>query len=111
MTKTVLNTKIVEFENKILNTSSLMTTTVLNTANNEVEDKILDHAKYITTPEFNKLTAENFETWLKQPHLMSKTDFDNKPTSFHIIITSYKTKYLKVQKKLNSLITKDYNFF
>ena len=26
-------------------------------------------------------------------------------------ITSIKTKYLEVQKKLNSLITKDYNFF
>ena len=111
MTKTVLNTKIIEFDNKISNTSRLMTTTVLNTTNNEVEHKMLDHAKYITTPEFNKLTAENFEIWLKKFYLMSKTDFDNKPTSFNIKITSYKTKYLEVQKKLNSLITKDYNFF
>ena len=42
---------------------------------------------------------------------MSKTDFDNKLTSFNRRITSNKTKHLEVQKKLNSLITKDYNFF
>ena len=42
---------------------------------------------------------------------MTKIDFDHKLTSFHRLITSNKTKHLKVQKKLNSLITKDYNFF
>ena len=42
---------------------------------------------------------------------MKKTDFDNKRTSFNKQITSSKTKHLDVQKKLNSLITKDYNFF
>ena len=42
---------------------------------------------------------------------MRKTDFDNKLTSFNRKITLNKTKYLKVQKKLNSLITKGYNFF
>ena len=31
--------------------------------------------------------------------------------SFNRKITSKKTKYLEVQKKLNSLITNDYNFF
>ena len=36
---------------------------------------------------------------------------DKKLTSFNRKITSNKTKYLEVQKKLNSLITKDYNFF
>ena len=39
---------------------------------------------------------------------MSKTDFDNKLVSFNRKITSNKTMYLEVQKKLNSLITKDY---
>ena len=39
---------------------------------------------------------------------MSKTDFDNKLISFNRKITSNKTMYLEVQKKLNSLITKDY---
>ena len=42
---------------------------------------------------------------------MTKTDFDKKLTNFHGKITSNKTKYIEVQKKLNSLITSDYNFF
>ena len=42
---------------------------------------------------------------------MNKTDFDNKVTSFNKRITLNKTKHLEVQKKLNSLITKYYNFF
>ena len=45
---------------------------------------------------------------------MTKTDFDNKLTSFNERITlnkTNKTKYQKVQKKLNSLITKDCNCF
>ena len=49
MTATVLNTKISEIENKILNTSTLMTTAVLNTKIGEVENEIPDHVKYITT--------------------------------------------------------------
>ena len=77
----------------------------------EAENKILNHDKYITTPEFNKLTAENFTARLKQANLVTKTDFDKKLTSFNRKITSNKTKYLEVQKKLNSLITNDYDFF
>ena len=34
-----------------------MTKTVLNTKISEVENKTPNHDKYITTPEFNKLTA------------------------------------------------------
>ena len=41
---------------------------------------------------------------------MSKTDFNNKLISFNRKLPP-KTKYLEVQKKLNSLITKDYSFF
>ena len=88
-----------------------MTTTILNTKIRKVENKIPKHAKYIPTPGFNKLTAENFAARLKKAHLVSKSHFDNKLTSFYRKITSMKTKYLEVQKKLNSLITKDYNFF
>ena len=88
-----------------------MTTTVLNTKISEVENKILDNSKNITTQEFYKLTAENFAARLKQGDLVNKTDFDNKLTSFNRQITSNKTKHLEVQKKLNSLIRKDYNFF
>ena len=111
VTTTVLNTKISEVDNKISNTSNLGTTTVLNTKISEVENKIPDNSKYITTEEFIKLTAENFAAKLKQTHLGNKTDFDNKLTSFNREIASNKTKHLEVQKKLNSLITKDYNFF
>ena len=42
---------------------------------------------------------------------MTKTNFFKKLTGFNKNITSNKTKYLEVQKKLNSLITKDYIFF
>ena len=42
---------------------------------------------------------------------MNKTDFDNILTSFKKRITSNETKHLNIQKKLNSLITKDYGFF
>ena len=110
MTTTVLNTKISEVEDKIPNTSGLVTSTDLNTKICEVENKVPNHDKYITTLEFNKLTAENFTARLKQANLVTKTDFDKKLTSFNRKITSNKTKYLGVQKKLNSLITSDYNF-
>ena len=64
-----------------------MTTTVLNTKVSEVENKIPNHDKYITTPEFNKLTAENFATRLKQANLVNKSDFDNDLISFNRKIT------------------------
>ena len=83
----------------------------MNTKISEVENKIPDNSEYITTQEFNKLTAENIAARLKQADLVSKTDFDNKLTSFNRQITSNKTKHLEVRKKLNSLTTNDYNFF
>ena len=42
---------------------------------------------------------------------MNKTDFKNKPISFNRKIISNITKYLKGQKKVNSIITKTYTFF
>ena len=80
---------------------------VFNTKISEVQNKIPDDSKYITTQEFYKLTAENFAAKLNPADLMNKTDFDNKLTSFNKRITSNKTKHLEVQKKQNSLITKD----
>ena len=77
----------------------------------KLRKKIPNHDNYITTLEFNKWTAENFTARLKQADLVSKTDFDKELANFNRKITSNKTKYLEVQKKLNSLITKDYNFF
>ena len=106
-----LKKKLCDVYKKIPDPSSLMTATVLNTKINEVENKIPNHDKYITTFEFNNLTAENFAARLKQANLVTKTDFDNKLTSFNREITLNKTIYLEVQKKLNSLTTKDYKIF
>ena len=109
MTTTVFDTKISEVEKKIPNT--IVTTTVFIIKISEVENKIPDNSNYIATQEFNKLMAEHFVARLKQADLVNETDFDNKLTSFNRRITSNKTKHLEVQKKLNSLITKDPNFF
>ena len=111
MTATVLDTKISDVENKIPDTNSLVTRTVLNTKISEVENKIPDNSKYITNQEFNRLTAENFAAKLKHADLVNKTDFDNKLTSSNKQIISNKTEHLEIQKKLHSLITRDYNFF
>ena len=107
----VLKTKISEVKNKIPNTSILVSTTVLNTKISEVENKILDNFKYITTQEFNKSTEENVAARLKQADLVNEGDFDIKLINFNKPITSNKTKHLEVEKKLNSPITKYYNFF
>ena len=109
MTTTVLNTKIIEVENKIPDPSSLVATTVLNKKIKEVQNKIPGHAKYITAQEFNKLTTNILAARLKQANLVSKTNFDDKLRSFNRKITSKKTKYLEVQRKI-SLTTNDYNF-
>ena len=42
---------------------------------------------------------------------MTHTEFDNKLTSSNKRIISNKTKHLEVEKKLDSLIIKDHNFF
>ena len=131
-TKTTLNAKISEVKGEIANITNLMLLTLslillkikylvlviqskktdYNTKINEIEKKISDHNhdKYITTPEFNKLLSQNFAPRLMQANLVTKTEFDNKLTSFNKRITSNKTKHLEVRKKLESLITKDYNF-
>ena len=88
-----------------------MTATVPSKKVSEVENKIPNHDKYITTPEFNKLTAGNITARLEQANLVTRTDFHKKLTSFNSKITSNKTKYLEVQKKLNSLTAKDYDLF
>ena len=111
LTTTVLNTKINDVENKISNTSNLVTTTVLSTKISEVENKNLDNSKYVTTQAFDKLTAAYFSARLKQADLVKQPDFDNKLTSFNRKITSKNPKHFEVQKKLSSLIPKDYNFF
>ena len=82
-----------------------MTTTVLNRKISEAENKILDNSKYTTTQKLYKLTAEDFAARLKQADLVNKTDFDKKLASVNRQITSNKTKNLEVQKKLDTLDT------
>ena len=76
VTTTASNAKISEVKSKIPDTCSLVTITVLNTKISVVENKIPN--KHITTQKFDRLTAENFASGLRQPNLVRKTGFDNK---------------------------------
>ena len=67
---------------------------------NNLENKIPDATTLIHINQYNTL----------KQNLVNKTDLDNKLTRFNIQITSYKTKYLEVQGKLNSQTTRDYIF-
>ena len=60
VTTIVVNKRISEVKNKILDIVSLVTTTSPNMKIGDVENKILDHTKYIATQEFIRLTAESF---------------------------------------------------
>ena len=80
----------------MLDTTGLVTRTVLNTKISEVENKIPDNSKYVTTDDFNKLTAEDFAARLKQADSVNKTDFDDELTSFNKRITLNKTKNVEV---------------
>ena len=92
-TKTALNA----VENKIPSVSNFVKKANYSTKINEIEKNITDqhHDKYITTPEFNKLTSKYFAAKLKQANFATKTDFDNKLTTFNKQITSNKTKHLE----------------
>ena len=74
-----------------------MITTLLNTKISEVENKVLDDAESITAQEFHRLIAENVAVRLIQPNLISKTDFDNKLISLNRK-TKKKKKILEAQK-------------
>ena len=59
------------------NTNSLVTTTVLDTKISQVKNKILDFLNY-----FSRINGRKFCSKIKKADLMNKTDFDNKLTSF-----------------------------
>ena len=80
----------------MLDTTGLVTRTVLNTKISEADNKIPDNSKYVTTDGFNKLTAEDFAARLKQADSVNKTDFDDELTSFNKRITLNKTKNVEV---------------
>ena len=60
-----------------------MSKTFLNTKISEIENKTPDNSKHITTHKFNKLKAENFTARLKQADLVNKIGFNNILTSFN----------------------------
>ena len=80
----------------MLDTTGLVTRTVLNTKISEADNKIPDNSKYVTTDGFNKLTAGDFAARLKQADSVNKTDFDDELTSFNKRITLNKTKNAEV---------------
>ena len=47
----------------------------------KLRKKVPNHDKYTTTPEFNKLTAKNVITRLKQANAVTKNNFDKKKTN------------------------------
>ena len=105
-------TALTPVENKIPSLNNLVKKTDYNAKISEIKNKINDHdhGKYITTPEFNKLTAQNFTTGLKQEHLASKgdianfakkTDFDNKLKD----VTSNKNELNDQSKKGKAIST------
>ena len=107
VTTTILHAKINEIENKIPNTSNLVTKIILYTKIRQVENKISDNSIYITTQKCDMLMTEKSAARLKPADQWSILTLIKKVTSFNKRITSNKTKHLEVQKKLNSLITKD----
>ena len=107
------NAALAAVENKIPDISSLVKKTDYNTKVSEIEKKLTDqnHDKYITTPEFNKLTAKNFATRLKQANLLTKTDFNDKLKILDQKINSNKTKHLLVENELKKTINICFNLF
>ena len=87
--------------------SILVKKTNCNTKISELEKALTDHNhdKYITTPEFNDLAASAFNARLAQTNLITKTDFDAKPSSLNRKITSNKSKHLLVENELKKLKT------
>ena len=111
--RTNYNAKITKIEDKIPNISSLIKKTDYDPKIAEIEKKLTDHNhdKYITTLEFDKLTAENFPTRLKQTNLVTMTDFDDKLKSLNQKINSNKAKHVLVENELKKLQTFDTIYF
>ena len=79
ITDLATNAALNAIENKIPNISSLVKKADYDTKITEIEKKLTDlnHDK-CTTPEFNKLSAEVFDTRIALANLVTKTDFDDK---------------------------------
>ena len=101
------------FENKILDLRSLVRKTDYNAKITEIEKQLTNHNhdKYITTPEFNTLAASVFNARLAKANLVTKTDFDNKISSFDSKIAANKTKDESIENETKKLKTLDLSCF
>ena len=70
------NAALIGIENKIPNINGLVNKADYNKKISEVEENVTDnnHDNHITTPEFNKISAEAFDSRLVQANLATKTD-------------------------------------
>ena len=127
--KTDYNAKIIDIEGKIPDVSNLATKAVLTTVENkmpnvgnsvnktdyvtEIENKLNNHNhdKYITTSEFNTFAADVFNARIARANLITKGDFDDKPSNLNSKITANKSKHLLVENELKELITFDLVYF
>ena len=71
MTTTVLNTKIIEVENKNPNVIDLARKTYYDAKISEIK------RKYLTTSDYNKITSNIPDGKIKQKELVSKSDTSN----------------------------------
>ena len=128
-TKTILNTKINEVKIKIPSINGLATTSALTVVENKIPNvcnlvktmtqklmKLKRKLLIIIMANISLLqnlirTAEHFAARLAQANLLTKTDVDNKLSSFNRKITSNKTKYLLVENHLKKLETFDSIYF
>ena len=96
-------------ENKIPDVSSLVKKTNYNTKVSEFEKKLTDHNhyKYITSPEFDILADRVFNARLAQAYVITKTDFNVKPSSLNRKVNSNKTKHLVVKNDLKKMKPSD----
>ena len=108
-TKTALTTA----ENKIPDVSSLVKKTDYITKITDIENKLnsRNHDQYTTTPEFNKLAADIFNVRLTQASLITKTDFDAKPSNLNRKTTKNKTNHILVENELNKLKSFDLSYY
>ena len=68
VTTTVINTKIIEIENKILEITNLATKAALNIKATGIENEIPDNSHFINTQAFNRLKTKKrlMQEWKKQ---------------------------------------------
>ena len=77
-------TKKVEIENKTPVITDLVTKTALNTKSEEIENKVHSTISFIILPEFKRLTEIRFDTWMTQAKIrlyLSDQNRKNRKTS------------------------------